>query len=405
MLDVIIIGAGPAGNLAALNIAKAGFSVEVYDWRTSIGDKLCTGIIGHSCFNEFPPDETDIYQSTSSANIVSPSGKTYLVNHSSPQAYVINRISYVESFAQKAIDSGAIYRLNEKVVSLNISDTEVTVLSEINGHNRKQISKAVIIATGFGSPLLKMAGLGNGESKNFLTGCQATVYTEELSRPAVFLGSQIGRGSFGWLVPTQNNQALLGLATSRKLNGHMDNLKTLLHNKGYFKKIESPERKWGIPVTPSTPTYNNRALSIGDAAGLTKPTTGGGIYYSLLSGKLAAETLIHALNQADLSSKQLKPYESGWKKLLSNEINLGNFARRIFESLKDSQIEFLISKLMTDDVRGDILESSGVSFDWHGRIINSAFMHSVFGKYLGLITPELTQEPSDIKSTGSIEVA
>ena len=111
------------------------------------------------------------------------------------------------------------------------------------------------------------------------------------------------------------------------------------------------------------------------------------------------------MNQGDLSSKQLKPYESGWKKLLSNEINLGNFARRIFESLKDSQIEFLISKLMTDDVRGDILESSGVSFDWHGRIINSAFMHSVFGKYLGLITPELTQEPSDIKSTGSIEVA
>ncbi len=405
MHDVIIIGAGPAGNHAALDIAKAGFSVKVYDWRTEIGDKLCTGIIGQSCFNEFPPSKDEIYRSTSSANIVSPLGKTYLVDHNNPQAYVINRISYVKSFAEKAIKAGASYRLNEKVISLNITDREVTVTSESNGRNRKDTCKAVIIATGFGSPLLKMAGLGNGGVKKFLTGCQTTVYTEDLLRPAVFLGSKIGRGSFGWLVPTQNNQALLGLATSRKLNGHMDNLTEMLKAKGYFKETEGPQQKWGIPVNPSTPTYNNRALSIGDAAGLTKPTTGGGIYYSLLSGKLAAQTLIQALNQGDLSSKQLKPYESEWKHLLSNEINLGNVARRIFESLRDSQIEFLISKLMTDEVREDILESSGVSFDWHGGIIKNAFMHSVFGKYLGILTPEINQKPSDIRSPGSIEAA
>ena len=90
---------------------------------------------------------------------------------------------------------------------------------------------------------------------------------------------------------------------------------------------------------------------------------------------------------------------------LGPEIKLGNVARGIFESLRDSQIEFLISKLMTDDVRKDVLEANGVSFDWHGRIINSAFMHSVFGKYLSLVTPELEQKPSDINSTGSIEVA
>ena len=405
MLDVIIIGAGPAGNLAALNIAKAGFSVEVYDWRTKIGDKLCTGIIGHSCFKEFPPAEHEIYRSSSSADIVSPSGKTYLINHRNPQAYVINRVSYVESFADKAVKAGAVYRLNQKVTSIDVSDQEVSVISESKGRNHSATCKAVIIATGFGSPLLKMAGLGNGEHINFLTGCQTTVSTEGLSRPKVFLGSNIGRGSFGWLVPTQNNQALVGLATSRKLNGHMDNLTKLLKTQGYYKEIESPERKWGIPVKPSTPTYNQRALSVGDAACLTKPTTGGGIYYSLLSGQLAAKTLIKALNQGDLSSKQLKPYESEWKRLLNSEIKLGNVARGIFESLRDSQIEFLISKLMTDDVRKDVLEANGVSFDWHGRIINSAFMHSVFGKYLSLVTPELEQKPSDINSTGSIEVA
>ena len=101
----------------------------------------------------------------------------------------------------------------------------------------------------------------------------------------------------------------------------------------------------------------------------------------------------------------MKPYESEWKKILNNEIKLGNIARGVFESLRDSQIDFLISKLMTDDVRKDVLEATGVSFDWHGRIINSAFMHSVFGKYLSLVTPELEEKSADIKSKGPIEVA
>ncbi len=405
MRDVIIIGAGPSGNIAALNVAKAGFSVEVYDWRTKIGDKLCTGIIGQSCYKEYPPTKSQIYRSTSSATIVAPSGKNYLINNSNPQAYIIDRISYIEAFAIKAVDAGATYHLGKKIVSVEITDKEVTVRSEFNGHTEVSTSKAVVVATGFGSPLLKMAGLGNDENKNFLTGCQTAVQTDDLSRATVFLGSQIGHGSFGWLVPTKHNQALLGLATPRKLNGQMDSLIKHLINKGYFKKTEYPIRKWGIPVNPSTPTYNNRALSIGDAAGLTKPTTGGGIYYSLISGELAAKALINALKEEDLSAKQLRLYEVAWKSLLSNEIKLGNFARRMFESIKDSQIEFLISKLMTDDVRGDLLESNSVSFDWHSGIIKEAVMHTVFGKCLNILTPEFTRQKSDMRSTGSFEVA
>ena len=48
MHDVIVAGAGPAGNMAALRLAEAGRDVLVLDWRHNIGDKLCTGIIGGS---------------------------------------------------------------------------------------------------------------------------------------------------------------------------------------------------------------------------------------------------------------------------------------------------------------------------------------------------------------------
>ena len=54
MYDVIIIGAGPCGNMAALELAERGISVAVLDRRTNIGDKLCTGIIGRECAELFP---------------------------------------------------------------------------------------------------------------------------------------------------------------------------------------------------------------------------------------------------------------------------------------------------------------------------------------------------------------
>ena len=49
MEDVIVIGAGPAGNNTALRLASLGYGVTVVDWRKRIGDKLCTGIVGAEC--------------------------------------------------------------------------------------------------------------------------------------------------------------------------------------------------------------------------------------------------------------------------------------------------------------------------------------------------------------------
>ena len=54
MDDVIIVGAGPAGNNTALGLASRGFAVTVIDARQIIGDKLCTGIVGQECTRRFP---------------------------------------------------------------------------------------------------------------------------------------------------------------------------------------------------------------------------------------------------------------------------------------------------------------------------------------------------------------
>ena len=94
MKDIIIIGAGPAGNIVAEKTAEAGLDVLVLDWRQIIGDKLCTGIIGKECLDKFPPREEDIYHEVKSATLISPNNKTYRITRSNTQAAILNRVSY-----------------------------------------------------------------------------------------------------------------------------------------------------------------------------------------------------------------------------------------------------------------------------------------------------------------------
>jgi len=71
--DVIVVGAGPAGNNAALGLASRGYSVTVIDARQRIGEKLCTGIVGRECTDRFPIDPALIYREAFSADVVAPS--------------------------------------------------------------------------------------------------------------------------------------------------------------------------------------------------------------------------------------------------------------------------------------------------------------------------------------------
>ena len=63
-----------------------------------------------------------------------------------------------------------------------------------------------------------------------------------------------------------------------------------------------------LPLGPVSKTFADRVVAVGDAAGLVKPTTGGGIHYSLLSGSLAAEVLDGGLQRDRLHAAALGQY-------------------------------------------------------------------------------------------------
>jgi flavin-dependent dehydrogenase len=119
-------------------------------------------------------------------------------------------------------------------------------------------------------------------------------------------------------------------------------------------------------------------LAVGDAAGLVKPTTGGGIYYGLISGETAAGVLDSALRTDRLGSPELRKYETKWRRRLGSEIRVGLAFRHMAERLDDAAINALIHLARVNGVVPLLQETA--SFNWHRKAVVSLLGHSAFRK-------------------------
>jgi flavin-dependent dehydrogenase len=128
-----------------------------------------------------------------------------------------------------------------------------------------------------------------------------------------------------------------------------------------------------LPLGPIERTYSARLLAVGDAAGLVKATTGGGIYYSLVSGGLAADVLTDALGRNDLSQSSLAAYEQRWRAALGDELSAQATLREIANDLSDEDIESLFELARTNGIMPIIRRTA--TFNRHRNLILSILGH------------------------------
>lgn len=382
MYNVIVVGAGPAGNVAALRLALKGLDVAVLDWRFDIGDKLCTGIVGAECNDTFPVPDNLIYRRANSATFFSPNEREYTVESDGDQALVVDRVAYVNDIAGTAMSAGASYHLGHRVSSVEIDDTGVRVRARSSDSSTTFDAQMIILSSGFGSPLLRMAGLKDGRDGDFMMGAQTEVETENVPDTQVYVGDHIAPEAFGWIVPLDDSRAHVGLMSRQPLNGHLENFQTVLRTRGKIREEISAPRRWGIPIKPIPRTYADRTLVAGDAAGFAKPTTGGGIYYAMLSGQMAAAATLRAFEAGNFTDSQLKTYQDNWKEVFGHELRVGYYARLLFESMNDIQLERIMEMFLSPEVQRDTVLSSDFSFDWHSKTILKTVRHQDIGSLI-----------------------
>ena len=396
MDDVIVIGAGPAGNSAARRLAQYGHSVTVIERAERIGDKLCTGIVGLDCVKQYPVDTTLVHKQADCARFMAPSGDNLDIFRDEPQAVILDRVKYVASFAEDARKLGARYLMGNRVVNIRRKNGIVELSLVAKSYHSIVKARAVVVASGFGTPLVQQLGMKT--SKSFVTGIQAEVMASSIDRVHVYFGRDVAPGFFAWLVPTYEGRALVGLLSERNPRHYMELLLAKLQNENLISKLAKGPSQWGVPLKALPRTFGDMVVISGDAAGQVKPTTGGGIYYGLVAGELAADTLHDGFLRDDLSAASLSVYERKWKALMGDEMKIGLSARRLFEHLGNTQMDQVMRIVKERSLHVELLSAPDLSFDRHSSFILKALAHPVFGGFLSRLSPPLAGLMLRIKS-------
>ena len=383
MHDVVIIGGGPAGLFAAARLATAGFHTALLEEHGSVGEPVhCTGVLAADAFDEFTLSRRSLLNQLTTARFRSPAGHQITYSGDRVEAVVIDRRVFDQDLLERAMAAGVDIERGARVTSLQIHSDGVVISSPTTKHR----ARACILACGANYSLHRQVGFGM--PRLFLQTAQMEMPATRLGDVELHFGAEIAPKGFGWVVPVARRQdrpnadvavgapalcARIGVMCDSEAARYFQRLaQRIATDWGVTGDFTRPRQKI-LPLAPISRTYADRLLAIGDAAGLVKPTTGGGIYYSLISAALAAETLDDALSRNDLGASRLAVYEQRWRERLSPEFQAQTRLRLLAHRMNDSDIEQLFELARTDGVMPIVRRTA--SFNRHRTLILALLKH------------------------------
>ena len=389
--DVLVIGGGPSGLRVAGLLAGKGLGVRVLEKKWAIGrNVVCTGIIGKDVFARFGLDPGSIIQEIRDVRLVSPFGTNLTYSHPRPFACVVDRETFDAGIAAAAESAGAAVSLGARVEDLTIEPGGVRAMVGTREEGVVCYSAAMaVIACGVDIGLQKKAGLGY--PRDFLQGAQAEVPSRGGDLTTIFIGRNVAPGAFAWSVPA-GDRARVGLLTK---NDPTSLLRSLLRKTGAPEAScdrdggEVRIRRKAIAQGLLPRTTGDRVLSVGEAAGQIKTTTGGGISYGLLCADFAAEAILECFDRSSFGAGALAGYEAAWRKAIQKEIVIGYTTRRMCSRLSDRQVQGLFHLAQTDGIIPIIRETA--DFDWHSGLIAALLQRLSFMKHFRTVRDRIAK--------------
>ncbi len=301
MKDAIIIGAGPAGLYCAGLLEKKGLDVLVVEEHKEIGMPVkCSGLISWNLENFVEIKGEFLERIVNKAVINSPRGFCLKLEKEKP-VYVIDRHAF-DSFLGNKLKSDIM--LGCKAEDINIRDEHAEVVTKKGRFKSRIIIGAdgplSVVARKFNVKTPFRIGIFGYADENPENDCVELFYDKRFT------------DGFLWKIPRKDSVEY-GILGSRPAPKMLE--------KFFGKNIKAEAGL--IPGRPAKRTYFERCLLIGDAAGLIKPWSGGGVIYSLLSASIAADVIDNSYEKNDFSSSALKAYEDRWKKKLMAPIRIG----------------------------------------------------------------------------------
>jgi geranylgeranyl reductase family protein len=325
--DVAIVGAGPAGSVAAQRLAAAGVQAVLLERATFPREKPCgdgvssgglavlarMGLAGWA--SQFPAPEL--------MRLSPPDGQVLDIQPVADDGYcygqTIPRRLLDMRLAQAAVETGARLLEGMRVRRVERSDGRLQVITD-----ELVSAQLLILADGSHAPITRQLGLVHGSPELVAV----RQYLAGDAGPCGRLEIHFQRGivpGYTWLFPVGDGRVNVGTGTFtwRARQGDV-NLREVLDRfvaglaltEGRLAQAEPVGPARGHPLRTQfgkTRTHAERILVAGDAAGLVNPLSGEGITPAMESGELAAECALAALRAGDFSARALAPYTRALK--------------------------------------------------------------------------------------------
>lgn len=341
--DVIVVGAGPAGSVAAEALARASLRVALLEEHPSVGlPNHCSGLVSPRTLELARIAEERVgLVKFSSARVWGPGGKTLWLLSNSVQAIAIDRPRFDQLLAERAAQAGANLMLGTQAYRFQQLEGGVQVEAR-TGENVLRLHAPLLIgADGASSRVARWMGRKWGQE--IIPAVKADVAFRGCGTDfiEILVGNAIAPGWFGWIIPTQDGAARIGIGATRAPWRCFEAFLDLIRNRfGDFAVRET--RQAPLPLGPARDFVADRVMLVGAAARQTKPTTGGGLYFGMRAAQLAAATAAKAVAQGDCSRRTLAEYEQAWHRSEGRELMVNHWLRRGFRGLSDRGLDLII---------------------------------------------------------------
>ena len=361
--DVIVVGAGPAGSMAAKTLAEKGRSVLLVERKKEIGAPVRCGE-GFGAHWEkalgIKIDEHAISCRINGAKLFSPDlEKSLTVKYDESKGYVLDRKVFDKQLAIDAARKGAEITVKSEVVDVVREGDRVTGVVIENDNGKQKVNAEVVIAAdGAESRVARMAGLATTstlyESDTGYEYELVNVDCEDLIE--LYFSNEYAKRGYLWVFPKGKDVANVGVG----IGGHVQGCtaKECLDRwmkgpmKERFKHAQPVAIKGGlIPVGLYTgKIVGNGIVVIGTAAHLVDPIHGGGIALAMHSGVIAGNVVDEALESRDVSEKALHRFVEEWEKSQGKKLKKRLLLRKALEKLTDDDFNYVFRVLSDEDI-------------------------------------------------------
>ena len=348
--DSIVVGAGPIGGYLSKKLNDNGHSVLLLEEHDEIGRPFqCAGLVNPAAMETIGL-ESSILTSIWGANIHSPNGKRVSIGDPNiPRTFSVCRKIFDEAVVMQSIATGTEIMLSTKPVSASIENEYVEV--NIDGPNGSETVRCKLLcgADGAHSWVRRKFRMGNPTETMIGFQIEVTGYSGDDGMLDMYTGASIAPGFFSWAIPT-GETTRLGTWTKASLMGGTSSeefMSRLMEDKNLnsrFTDCSEVARFCGpVPSGIVRRPMRERVALFGDAAGICKPTTGGGIGPGFKQVDMLVPLLSNAISENDLSEVRMKALSSKLKQMKRDQRKKRALRDAFLTEMNDSELEDIFS--------------------------------------------------------------